>query len=102
MNNTNSTKTICKFFHWTYDCSKHEILTRNKKTNKILILPWPSLDAIHEAELSLSPTQLTYYTNILCDLTYDNNQDPNIEALVNLSVHDKLHALTKTINDIPK
>lgn len=92
---------LCQKFNWTYDQHHQSIMTRDKKTNYIKIIPWPSLDAIFDAESKLSPQQFTKYTNILCDLTNTSNEHPNypnVESLIHLPFDLKLMALTLTIN----
>lgn len=41
-----------------------------------------SLDAMAEAEATLTPHQLRKYADILCDLVSEGDPDPNVEALI--------------------
>lgn len=93
---------ICKFCNWSYDPARQEIFTREKITNHVKIYPWPSLDAIYDAESKLSPAQFTKYTNLLCDITYNEEYpDPNVEQLIHLSLKSKLLALIQLVNSNP-
>lgn len=95
------TQKLCQFFNWSYDPSKQEILTRDKFTNHLKIYPWPSLDAIYDAESKLSQQQLAHYTNLLCEITYhEDYPDPNVEQLIHLPIETKLLALIQIINSI--
>lgn len=95
------TSRICQFFNWSYDPIRQEVMTRDRHTNHLKIYPWPSLDAIHDAEEKMSPEQRTKYTDILCDLTYNQEYpDPNVEQLIHLPIETKLLALIQIINSI--
>lgn len=97
--NDDVTSRICRFCNWSYDLVRQEVMTRDKHTNLLKIFPWPSLDAIYDAESKLSPQQLKEYTDILCDITYNEEYpDHNIEHLIHLPIETKLRALTQIIN----
>lgn len=90
---------ICKFCNWGYDPSRQEVFAKDKHTNHLKIYPWPSLDAIHDAESKMSPEQRTKYTDLLCEITYNEEYPyPNIEQLVHLPIETKLLALIQIIN----
>lgn len=99
--NDDITNRICQFFNWSYDPIHQEVMTRDKHTNHLKTYPWPSLDAIHDAESKMSPEQRRKYTDILCDLTYNQEYpDPNVEQLIHLPVKTKLLALIQIVNSI--
>lgn len=91
------TTLICEFCNWTYNSYTQQVISINKETNQTYLFFWPSLDAIHEAESKLSPQQFTKYSNILCDITYNDFPDPNVEALIHLPLKTKLFAIIKVI-----
>lgn len=98
------TQKLCQFFSWTYDPSRQEILTRDKFTNHLKTYPWPSLDAIHNAESKLSKQQLSYYADILCEITYNEKypDSSDIIHLIHLPLETKLFALIQIVNKSKK
>ena len=85
---------IAKLCDWTYEESEQKMFF--EKDGDIVGYDWPSLDAMHEAIISLSEYQKAAYRNVLVGMICKGEGEENWEA-IDASFRQRAEAFVMTL-----